>query len=188
MNANKTCIATFTRIPLTVTCSPSPTAVTLNQPVVWTAVASGGIGALSYTWSGSDMSTPVSTASTPTFSKSYLEIGTKTTSVTVTSAIQTATTNCTGSVAVATDLCLNFEGTQTHVPVGFTRDAAGNCICTAPPTTPTGLAATPSTCGNNWLTLSWNASNGATSYQIYRGVTKIYDGPLLTYKDTGLAL
>jgi hypothetical protein len=27
-----------------------------------------------------------------------------------------------------------------------------------PPSTPTGLSAAPSTCGNNWLNLSWNAS------------------------------
>lgn len=36
------------------------------------------------------------------------------------------------------------------------------------PPTPTGLTATPSTCGNNWINLSWNISAGATSYQFYR--------------------
>jgi len=37
------------------------------------------------------------------------------------------------------------------------------------PPTPTGLTATASTCGNDWLNLSWNVSPRATSYQVKRG-------------------
>ncbi|HEX4702723.1 MAG TPA: malectin domain-containing carbohydrate-binding protein, partial [Pseudonocardiaceae bacterium] len=60
-----------------------------------------------------------------------------------------------------------------------------------PPPTPTGLAATP---GNASVALSWNASSGATSYNVYRGNTSGGEGttPVATiastsYTDTGLA-
>ncbi|MEK7642510.1 MAG: LamG-like jellyroll fold domain-containing protein [Patescibacteria group bacterium] len=58
------------------------------------------------------------------------------------------------------------------------------------PATPTGLSAAPSTCGNNWLNISWNAVSGATSYQVYRdgGGTPVYNGSGLSFSDTGLAL
>lgn len=36
------------------------------------------------------------------------------------------------------------------------------------PETPTGLSATASSCDNNWLNISWNVSDGADSYQLYR--------------------
>jgi hypothetical protein len=60
----------------------------------------------------------------------------------------------------------------------------------APPPTPTGLAATP---GSGSVALSWNASSGATDYNIYRGTTSGGEGstPVATtastsYTDTGL--
>jgi hypothetical protein len=58
----------------------------------------------------------------------------------------------------------------------------------APPT-PTGLTATP---GNASVTLSWNASSGATSYNVYRGTstgteTLLKSGVTgTTFNDTGL--
>jgi Malectin domain/Fibronectin type III domain len=60
-----------------------------------------------------------------------------------------------------------------------------------PPPAPTGLAATA---GNASVALSWNASSGATSYNVYRGTTAGGEGttPVATiastsYTDTGLA-
>ena len=60
-----------------------------------------------------------------------------------------------------------------------------------PPPTPAGLAATA---GNASVALSWNASSGATSYNVYRGTTSGGEGttPVATiastsYTDTGLA-
>ena len=59
-----------------------------------------------------------------------------------------------------------------------------------PPVTPTGLSVSPSTCGNNWLNISWNTVSGATSYQVYRdgGATAVYNGTSLGFSDTGLTL
>jgi fibronectin type 3 domain-containing protein len=57
-----------------------------------------------------------------------------------------------------------------------------------PPATPTGFVASPSSCGNNWLNLSWNAVSGATSYQVYRSGTLIYNGSGLSVSDTGRTL
>ncbi len=44
---------------------------------------------------------------------------------------------------------------------------------TNPPSSPTGLTATP---GNGTVTLSWNVSTGATSYNVYRGTTSGKEG------------
>ncbi|MFZ2048726.1 MAG: hypothetical protein WAV25_00250 [Minisyncoccia bacterium] len=53
---------------------------------------------------------------------------------------------------------------------------------------PTGFVASQSSCDKNWLNLSWNASANATSYQVYRGGTLIYNGSGLAFSDTGLTL
>jgi len=62
--------------------------------------------------------------------------------------------------------------------------------CSSIPATPTGLSVTPSSCGNNWLNISWNSSSGATSYQVYRdgSGTPIYNSSGTAFSDTGLAL
>ncbi len=58
------------------------------------------------------------------------------------------------------------------------------------PPTPTGLTATASICGNDLLNIAWNASTGATSYQVYRdgGATAVYNGSATLFSDTGLVL
>lgn len=56
------------------------------------------------------------------------------------------------------------------------------------PQPPSGFSASPSYCSNNWLNLSWNASSGATSYQVYRSGALVYNGPNTYFSDTGLAL
>lgn len=55
-----------------------------------------------------------------------------------------------------------------------------------PPATPSGFGVGASSQGNNWLNLWWNASAGATSYQVYRGGTLVYDGAGTSFSDTGL--
>ncbi len=52
---------------------------------------------------------------------------------------------------------------------------------------PTGFVASPSYCSNNWVNLSWNAVDGATSYQVYRDGALVYEGPALAFSDTNLA-
>ncbi|MES3004916.1 MAG: InlB B-repeat-containing protein [Patescibacteria group bacterium] len=54
--------------------------------------------------------------------------------------------------------------------------------------TVTGFWSGPSSCGNNWINLSWNAVAGATSYQVYRNGTLIYNGGSLAISDTGLTI
>jgi len=53
------------------------------------------------------------------------------------------------------------------------------------PSAPTGLTVGSATSSS--LYISWNASSGATSYQLFRGSTQVYNGPGTTYTDTGLA-
>lgn len=52
------------------------------------------------------------------------------------------------------------------------------------PETPTGLTVGSATV--NSLTISWNASDEATSYQLYRNGSQVYSGSNTTYIDTGL--
>jgi hypothetical protein len=72
-----------------------------------------------------------------------------------------------------------------------TMNSAKTCTATFtmnPPATPTGLSVTPSSCGNNWLNISWNAATYATNYKVYRGGSLVYDGAGLSFSDTGLTL
>ena len=57
-----------------------------------------------------------------------------------------------------------------------------------PPSTPTNFSASPSSCNNNWLNLSWSPSSGATSYQVYRNGSLIYNNSSTNFSDTGLSL
>lgn len=66
--------------PLSTSCSVSPSTVSTNQNVTWTALASGGIAPYTYAWSGTDGLTGTSAGVV----KSYSTIGIKTGSVTVT--------------------------------------------------------------------------------------------------------
>jgi len=59
-------------------------------------------------------------------------------------------------------------------------------VATCAPSTPTGLTATPGACGTGSISLSWNASSGATSYELYRNGIQIYSGSGTTHPDTGL--
>jgi hypothetical protein len=64
-----------------------------------------------------------------------------------------------------------------------------NCsvvVSDAPPATPTGLQALPGACDTGRINVSWNASTGATSYQLRDGSTIIYNGANLSFPHTGL--
>jgi fibronectin type 3 domain-containing protein len=64
---------------------------------------------------------------------------------------------------------------------GYTSGGGGTTI----PAAPTGLAITGTT--GNSVSLSWSASSGATSYNVYRGGTKVGSSTSTSYTDTGLA-
>ena len=53
------------------------------------------------------------------------------------------------------------------------------------PATPTGLNVTGTTTSS--VSLAWNASTGATSYQLYRNGSQIYSNSSTNYADTGIS-
>ncbi|MEO5925375.1 MAG: DUF1800 family protein [Bryobacteraceae bacterium] len=82
-------------------------------------------------------------------------------------------------------------GVNTNGPSAMSNQASAKPVAPPAPPAPTGLAATA---GNTEVTLNWVASDGAVSYNVYRGTasgaqgaTPIMTGiTLLTFKDTGL--
>ena len=94
------------------------------------------------------------------------------------------------------DTTPGYSGTQTRTCTNPTP-AYGGASCagdstlsyTNTPATPTGLGASASSCGNNWLNIWWNASSGATNYKVYRdGGTLVYNSSGTSFSDTGLGL
>lgn len=68
-----------------------------------------------------------------------------------------------------------------------TQESDGGSACVAKaPATPTGLTATPQSCGTGQINLSWNAVSGATAYSVMDGATVIYSGAATTFNHTGL--
>jgi hypothetical protein len=66
------------KAPITASCTVSPTSAQTNASVTWTATASGGVGALTYTWGGNVSGTGSSVT------QSYASAGTENGTVTVT--------------------------------------------------------------------------------------------------------
>ena len=95
-----------------------------------------------------------------------------------------------GEVKYATPTVANGE-VFVGLPAGLAIFGLLGTTPPPPPPAPTGLAATA---GNASVALSWNASSGATSYNVYRGTSAGGEGttPVATiasnsYTDTGLA-
>jgi hypothetical protein len=81
----------------------------------------------------------------------------------------------------------NPDGQSNTLPNGFTVTTSGPPL---PPSVPTGLMATA---GNTQVSLAWNASTGAASYNLYRSVnggaySQLNTSPITTtsYTDSGL--
>ena len=90
-----------------------------------------------------------------------------------------------GVVGLTPGIRYFYAGYATNTTgTGYSADGT---FVTVPPA-PSGLWAGPSTCGTTYLNTSWNATDGATSYQLYREGILLYDGPLLAFQDLGLAL
>jgi hypothetical protein len=90
---NATCSATKAAS-LYAECSASPSSGRAPLPVVWSVNTSGGSGAFTYNWSGTDGLS----GNTATVSKTYAEKGTKNATVVVVRGSETRTVNCPGSV------------------------------------------------------------------------------------------
>ena len=88
-----------------------------------------------------------------------------------------------------------YSGSQTRTctnptPSGGGADCSGvfSQPYTNSPSTPTGFYAGPSSCGNNWMNLSWDFSPGATNYKVYRSGVLVYNNSGSAFSDTGLTL
>ena len=83
--------------PVSGTCSASPTSLTTGGSSTWAATPSGGDGTYTYSWSGTDGLS----GSTKNVTKTYTSIGTKTASVTISSAGSSKVAQCANSVTVS---------------------------------------------------------------------------------------
>jgi hypothetical protein len=90
----------------------------------------------------------------------------------------------TGPLYNSTTFTITCQDTSTGQ--GDSDSVTVNVIPLGAPLSPTGFTASPEACGTGEITLSWNASTGATSYQLYRNGTQIYDGANTSYTDSGL--
>ena len=128
--ASETASCTYTAS-LSVVCSPFPTSINTGGSATWTAAPTGGIGAYSYTWSGTDSLT----GSSQSVSKTYSIAGTKTGSVTVTSGAQSITQACSNSVTVTASIP-PLSASCSASPTSIT--AGQSSVWTAVPTGGTG--------------------------------------------------
>ncbi|HEY4479574.1 MAG TPA: cytochrome b5 domain-containing protein, partial [Candidatus Paceibacterota bacterium] len=83
---------------LQASCSVNPTSASTNQNVTWTSSVSGGTGAYTYSWSGSD----ALSGNTSSVTRAYTSGGTKSAAVAVTSGTQQVNPTCSNSVSVTT--------------------------------------------------------------------------------------
>ena len=103
-----------TQTPINVICTANPYSVALNTPTRWTALAVGGTGSYTYSWSGDGGLNSTNSS----FSKSYSSNGYKNALVRVTSGSEVATANCQSfvgdlSMATTSDTAISLDGTST---------------------------------------------------------------------------
>ncbi|MEI7614853.1 MAG: hypothetical protein WCI91_02255, partial [Candidatus Nomurabacteria bacterium] len=152
--------------------TPTVTSVTTTTATLGARVTSLGIPAAI-----SARGVCYNTTGTPTLSNGAI-------CVTATLA-QTLTSYTKGVVGLTPGTRYFYAGYATNTTgTGYSADGT---FVTIPPT-PNGLWVGPSTCGTTYLNTSWNATDGATSYQLYREGILLYNGPLLSFQDLGLAL
>lgn len=100
---------------LAATCTTNPSSVTTGSYMNWVATATGGSGAYTYSWSGTDSLS----GNTSSVSKSYSTNGTKSGTVTVTSGTETVTANCSGSVTSApASLTASCSASPSRIDIG----------------------------------------------------------------------
>jgi hypothetical protein len=121
---NGTTNGTFVISPIvpSVSCLALPNPADVDQPVTYTATASGGDGTYTYAWSQDCAGTD------STCTKSYLEGGTKTAKITVTSAGQSVSATC-STVVNFSGLNISCSPSSGSVnvgePVAYTSSASG---------------------------------------------------------------
>ncbi len=155
---------------LQVSCQPNSYSIQTDNSIGWSASVSGGNGAYSYSWSGTDGLFGYSSY----VSQNYISAGTKTANVTVTSNGQSVTANC-GNV--------NVYPTQSYYYpyYSYPTYAALDGSCTA--------TVSSANAGN---TINWSASasggNGAYNYYWTDSYNNSYSGQYVSqyYQYTGL--
>lgn len=106
---------TVTVIPkLTASCSASPDPALINQPVTFSAQASGGTGSYTYSWSGA------CTGTNKTCSKTFSSPNTYSATVTISSGTQSISKNCSVTINVPSLPTLNFSANPSSIISGET--------------------------------------------------------------------
>jgi hypothetical protein len=108
--------------PPAVSCSVSPSSTTVNQPITFSAKASGGIGSYLYSWSDACVGTSA------TCSDSFDVTGKKIATVKITSGSQTASANCSTIIVppgLAVSCTPSAETTDLNQSVTFNAKASG---------------------------------------------------------------
>ncbi len=110
-------------VPLSVSCSASPSSTLINTPVTFSAAASGETGPYTYVWTGD------CAGSAATCIKSYSTTGTKTATVTATSAnSKTKSNTCSATVGLPglnVSCSASPSSTAPNTPVTFSATASG---------------------------------------------------------------
>lgn len=81
---------------------------------------------------------------------------------------------------------LTYSYTVQATNSGGSSARSAAVLWTTLPATPTRLTVEMEVASAGSVHISWEASTGATSYQLYRNGTKVYDGSGSSYDDTGL--
>jgi hypothetical protein len=93
-----------------------------------------------------------------------------------------------GTVSVSPTDTTTYTLTCNNGSGGTDQDQVTVTVNPAVPTTPTGLSASPSSCGTGQVNVSWTAVSGATSYELRDSTnTVIYNGAGTSFNHTGLA-
>ncbi|MEK7080538.1 MAG: hypothetical protein AAB925_01760 [Patescibacteria group bacterium] len=115
---------TYTILPTVpaVSCSALPSSANINQPITFTAIALGGIGVYTYSWSGA------CAGSSPSCTNSYSTPGTKTAAITITTGSQTASSNCSAGIGLPglnVSCFSSADSVDINQPVTFSAAASG---------------------------------------------------------------
>ncbi len=134
-----------TETDISLVCEADPASVLTNEPVTWSAFATGGTGSYTYAWSGDQGLSGTSSS----LMKSYTTTGVKNASVTVTSGTKTKTVECSVQVTQST----------TNPPLNAVCEADPASVLTNEPVTWSAFA----TGGTGSYTYAWSGDGGVNA-------------------------
>jgi hypothetical protein len=149
-------------LPITASCSISPSSSDIGQMVTWTATSTGGlVGSLTYSWQGTGLAGKNTRIATTTYSTSGIYYAT----TTVSDGVSTSTVGCIGDVGetVCSGTCCsnNCACVGSCNPAGVCGGAAGEYDFSATEYRSGGPCSPPSTLSGSWS--GYLPSPGATS-------------------------